>query len=64
MTAAELIIALAKLPHDTQVCFMAGDQKGTILEVTEVRAVDVTGNEDGYYAALGHYGDRKVAVIT
>lgn len=64
MTAIELRELLAKHPDDMEVCFMAGDQKGTILEVTEVRTVDVTGDSDGYYAAIGHYGDRKVAVVT
>lgn len=53
MTVAEARALLAGLPDDALLCFMAGDRKDTILEATQVRLVDVTGNSDGYYAALG-----------
>jgi hypothetical protein len=63
VTVVELPKLLSKRPDDTPVCYTAGDKKGTIVEVSEVRAVDVTGSSQGYYAAIGHYGDRKVAVV-
>lgn len=64
MTVAEARALLAALPNEALLCFMAGDQKGTILEVSQFDLVDVTGNPDGYYAAIGVYGEQKVAVVS
>lgn len=64
MTAAELIVVLAKLPPETEVCYLAGDNKGTMLVASQVDMVDVTGSADGYYAAIGVYGERRVAVVS
>lgn len=64
MTVAEARALLATLPDDALLCFMAGDRKETILEATVLRLVDVTGDSDGYYAAVGVHGERKVAIVT
>ena len=64
MTAAELITVLAKLPPGAEVCYVAGDNKGPMLVASQVDMVDVAGGADGYYAAIGVYGERKVAVVT
>jgi len=50
MTAAEMRKLLAALPDHTQLCYSAGGEKGTILEVSQVAVVRVVGDSDGCFA--------------
>ena len=61
MTLAEMRTLLATLPDHTQLCYCAGDEKGSILEVSQVDVVRAVGGSDGYLAQDD--GTNSVAVV-
>jgi hypothetical protein len=50
MTVAEMRTLLATLPDHAQFCYCSGDERGTILEVSQIDVVRVFGSCDGYLA--------------